>query len=220
MNRLAFEGSSQWCSVALEAGGTVRSRHELCQRGHAERLLPWAEALLAEAGLSYGQLDALVVSAGPGSLTSVRIGMGMMQGIALAHGLPIHAVSALDAVAEAYDPEGRHAALSVIMDARMGEVYVAHYRRAASGDRLCVAAPSVCTPQDCVWPEGAEHWCLIGSGVMAHQSLWQAQLGHRLLGMDGTAAPTAEALLRLASKTPAVSAAELEPVYLRTAVTA
>jgi len=50
MKLLAFETSTEACSVALWLDGEVRERFELAPRRHAELSLPWAEQLLAEAG--------------------------------------------------------------------------------------------------------------------------------------------------------------------------
>ena len=50
MNLIAFETSTEACSVALWLDGEVRERYELAPRRHAELSLPWAEQLLDEAG--------------------------------------------------------------------------------------------------------------------------------------------------------------------------
>ena len=60
MKLLAFELATEACSVALWNDGEVAERFELAPRRHAELALPWAEALLAEAGIARSQLDAIV----------------------------------------------------------------------------------------------------------------------------------------------------------------
>ena len=50
MKLLAFETATEACSVALHVDGQVLERYEIAPRRHAELALPWAEALLAEAG--------------------------------------------------------------------------------------------------------------------------------------------------------------------------
>jgi tRNA threonylcarbamoyladenosine biosynthesis protein TsaB len=99
MNLLAFELSTEACSVALCVDGEVRERHEIAPRRHAELALPWADALLAEAGLAKSQLDAVAVGRGPGAFTGVRLGISIAQGIALALDLPTLPVSTLAALA-------------------------------------------------------------------------------------------------------------------------
>ena len=79
--------------------GDVRERLEIAPRRHAELALPWAEQLLAEAGIAKSQLDAIAVGRGPGAFTGVRLAMAMAQGIALALDRPAVPVSTLAALA-------------------------------------------------------------------------------------------------------------------------
>lgn len=99
MNLLAFELSTEACSVALWVDGDVRARHEIAPRRQAELALPWAEALLAEAGIAKSQLDAIAVGRGPGAFTGVRLGVAVAQGIALALDRPAVPVSTLATLA-------------------------------------------------------------------------------------------------------------------------
>jgi tRNA threonylcarbamoyladenosine biosynthesis protein TsaB len=104
MKLLAFETATEACSVALYLDGEIIERHEIAPRLHAEYVLPWAEALLAEAGVKRSQLDAIAVSRGPGAFTGVRLAIAIAQGIALALHKPIVAVSTLQAIAAALPP--------------------------------------------------------------------------------------------------------------------
>ena len=99
MKLLAFETATEACSVALWVDGEVRERFELAPRRHAELSLPWAEQLLAEAGIGKSQLDAIAVGRGPGAFTGVRLAIAIGQGIALALDRPIVPVSTLAALA-------------------------------------------------------------------------------------------------------------------------
>ena len=82
MNLLAIETSTETCSVALAINGEVLEYYQHAPRQHAELLLPWVEQLFAEAGIGFGSLDAIAFSRGPGSFTSLRIGIGVVQGLA------------------------------------------------------------------------------------------------------------------------------------------
>ncbi|WP_026143779.1 tRNA (adenosine(37)-N6)-threonylcarbamoyltransferase complex dimerization subunit type 1 TsaB, partial [Xanthomonas sp. SHU 308] len=73
MNLLAFETSTEACSVAVMVGDRVLERFDLAPRRHAELALPWAEQLLAEAGIGRRQLDAVAFGRGPGAFTGVRL---------------------------------------------------------------------------------------------------------------------------------------------------
>src|SRR5215469_15762788 len=131
MNLLAIETSTEACSVALIHGDEVIARSEVAPRRHAELVLPMADALLAEAGLGRHALDAIAVGRGPGAFTGVRLGVSLAQGMALALDCPVITISSLAALAlEA--PEDDAAILAVI-DARMGEIYAASYRRDEDG---------------------------------------------------------------------------------------
>ena len=147
MNRLAIETAFETCSVALEHDGSVRIRTRTEPRAHGRLLLPFIDELLTEAGLAYRDLDALVVDRGPGSFTSLRIGLGVAQGLALAHDLPIHPVSSLAMIGAAGRDSDGPARVVAAMDARMGEVYTAVFR--FEDDRpILEGRETLCAPGD------------------------------------------------------------------------
>src|SRR5690606_35028072 len=96
---LAFELATEACSVALWVDGEVHERFEIAPRRHAELALPWADAVLAEAGIARSGLDAIAIGRGPGAFTGVRLAIAIGQGIALALDRPIVPVSTLAALA-------------------------------------------------------------------------------------------------------------------------
>ena len=94
MKLLAIDTATEACSVALWLDGAVHERFDVVPRGHAERVLPWAEALLQEADVVRSQLDAIAVSRGPGAFTGVRLAVSLAQGLALALDRPVRDVLA------------------------------------------------------------------------------------------------------------------------------
>ena len=68
MNLLAIESATESVSVALSVNNEVLERYQHAPRLHAELLLPWAEQLVAEAGIGFTDIDAFAFSRGPGSL--------------------------------------------------------------------------------------------------------------------------------------------------------
>ena len=236
MRLLAIETSTEACSVAVMAGGEVAERYELAPRRHAELVLPWAEALLADAGLRRAALDAIAVRRGPGAFTGVRLGISIAQGIALALDRPLVPVSTLavlalgglrgpgDAGARGTADAGAAASAGDLVlaaiDARMGEVYAGAFARDGKGlralDRERVSAPEAVEP-----PAGGP-WNGVGTGFAAAESALARHLHDRLVSVDAAALPRAGDLARLAAIELAagggVAPERVEPAYLRDSV--
>lgn len=237
MKLLAFELSTEACSVALWVDGDVRGRHEIAPRRHAELALPWAEALLAEAGIAKSQLDAVAVGRGPGAFTGVRLGVAIAQGIALALDRPAVPVSTLAALALRAVPLGAGLVeaglvddpgdrVFAAIDARMREVYVAAFAfergidgglhpRALDDERV--------QPPDAAMPPGEDGgWFGVGTGFAAEGGALRTRLAPRLRAVDADALPHATDVAALAHaaflRGEAVAPEQLEPAYLRNQV--
>ena len=214
MKLLAFETATEACSVALYLDGEIVERHEVAPRLHAEYALPWAEALLADAGIKRSQLDAIALSRGPGAFTGVRLAIAIAQGIALALNKPVVAVSTLQTIAM-QSPGGR---ILAAIDARMGEVYVGAFER--RGDELVgLSTEIVCAPQAVTLPDDLGGWNAVGTGFSALEGALAAHLGDQLSSIDASALPHAGDLARLAAaayaRGEAVAPERIEPAYLR-----
>lgn len=85
-----------------------------------EKLLPAVDWLLNESGVDRHEIDLFAVTRGPGSFTGVRIGLATIQGLALALGKPICAMSTHEAIADGGN-------VTVIDDAGRGEYYVSRF---------------------------------------------------------------------------------------------
>ena len=214
MKLLAFETATEACSVAIYIDGEVHERFELAPRRHAELSLPWAERLLAEAGIARSQLDAVAIGRGPGAFTGVRLAIAIAQGIALALDRPIVPVSTLAALAMRSDGDRILAAI----DARMGEVYSAAFARDGD-DLVALTREIVSAPDAVVLPEGAHEWHAVGTGFAAGEGALQHRLGSRLSTLDATALPHAADVARLAAfafaRGEALAPERIEPAYLR-----
>jgi tRNA threonylcarbamoyladenosine biosynthesis protein TsaB len=117
---LAFDTSAAHCAAALLLpDGQVLSRLELMEKGQAERLMSLMQSLLADAGLNWRDVTRIAVGTGPGNFTGVRIAVAAARGLALGLGVPAIGVTRLEALAH-----GLPRPLTVIEDARRGEVYV------------------------------------------------------------------------------------------------
>ncbi|SHF18947.1 tRNA (adenosine(37)-N6)-threonylcarbamoyltransferase complex dimerization subunit type 1 TsaB [Thermomonas hydrothermalis] len=214
MKLLALETATEACSVALYVDGAIRETFAVAPRQHAGLVLPWADALLAEAGITRRQLDAIALGRGPGAFTGVRLAASIAQGIALALDLPLLPVSTLAALAWQGDGPRRLAAI----DARMGEVYLGAF--AADSDGLVPLAPEVVLPPaQAQLPAGDGSWVALGTGFAAGQGVLVQRWAGRLRQVDAAALPHAADVARLAA--PALARGEgiaperLEPAYLR-----
>lgn len=232
MKLLAFETATEACSVALWIDGEVRERFELAPRRHAELALPWADALLAEAGIAKAQLDAIAVGRGPGAFTGVRLAVAIAQGIALALDRPVVPIStlaalamqAVDGLASDFQPEQSEqasptpASILAAIDARMGEVYLGPFARAAEGLVVAAGDERLARPAS-DGLGGGQCWLGVGSGFAAENGALAQRLGSRLAGCRADALPHAADVARLASRAfaagEAVAAERVEPAYLR-----
>lgn len=136
MRVLAIEASTMEASCALWLDGALVERRPDPALPSSETLLPAISALLAEAGLGFGQLDGIAYGAGPGAFTGLRVAIGIAQGLAFAHETPVVGVETLAAVAHAAlraDPTATRALAA--LDARMNEIYAALYARDGDGVR-------------------------------------------------------------------------------------
>lgn len=214
MKLLAFETATEACSVAVWVDGEVRERFEVAPRRHAELALPWAEALLAEAGVARSQLDAIAVGRGPGAFTGVRLAIALAQGIALALDRPVLPVSTLATLAL----QAPHGKVLAAIDARMGEVYAATFLREGDGV-VATGSERVLSPSDVGLPDDSGDWQGVGTGFDAVDAALRVRLGTRFAGIDATALPRAADTARLAvaafARGEAVAPERLEPAYLR-----
>ncbi len=216
MNLLAIETATENCSVALLRDGVVIDRSELAPRRHAELVLPMAEALLAEAGITRRQLGAIAVGRGPGAFTGVRLAISVAQGLALALDLLVVPVSSLAALAMQAPKNG--AAILAAIDARRGEIYAGTFRFDAHGLAEPLDAERVLAASDLKLPE-AEAWNVIGTGWHAYADAISSRLPSAPSWTDGGRYPQASDIARLA--VPLLAAGEgvppeqALPVYLR-----
>jgi tRNA threonylcarbamoyladenosine biosynthesis protein TsaB len=215
MNLLAIDTSTDCCSVAASRGGSLYSRSEPSAQRQAERILGMVEEILADAKLELDQIEGIAYGEGPGSFTGLRIAAGVTQGLAFARGIGVVGVGSLLALAE--DAAERGGKVIACIDAHMGEVYYAAYRKAGSGWEE-VSAPGLYKPEAVPVPSGSD-WMGCGDGFAAHRDRLASRLGSRVSQTRPDAAPSARAVLKLAM--PRFAAGEAKdaeaavPVYLR-----
>lgn len=217
MKLLAIDTSTEACSVALNIDGGIRERYEVAPRRHTELVLPWADALLAEAGIARHALDAIAVARGPGAFTGVRLAVALAQGMALALDRPVIPVSTLAALALRAPGDDGLPILAAI-DARMGELYLGAFRRDADALLSSLGDEWMATPAQ---PNLAlaSSWHGVGSGFAPADGALGTAMGGALVSCDAAALPHAADVARLAAiawaRGDAIAPDRLEPAYLR-----
>ena len=117
---LSFDTSAAHCAAALLSGDRLlATRGEEMGRGQAERLFPMLEELLAEAGVTWGDLTAIGVGVGPGNFTGIRIAVSAARGLALGLDIPAVGISSFDALRE-----GAEGPILAAVSAPRGAVYL------------------------------------------------------------------------------------------------
>ncbi len=229
MRVLAVDTATEACSAALLVGEEVIERYEVLGRGHAERLLPMVQEVLAEGGVALAALDAIAFGRGPGGFTGLRIAAGVTQGLAYGAGLPVAPVSTLAALAARGATRHGRRHLLACLDARMAEVYWAAFdcadpaapvpltpeRVSSIGD---IPLPFAAAAQQQTGSECPLEFLGVGHGFGAYPAL-AGLLGPALGRSDPGLLPHAREVAiigaRLAAAGRTVPAEEAQPVYLR-----
>ena len=99
MNLLGIESSSRKLSIGLMKDDSFSELHSEKINDTANSLPQLTKKIINKASLSFEDLDAICISAGPGSFTGLRVGMSYAKGIAIALDIPIVPVSTFDSLA-------------------------------------------------------------------------------------------------------------------------
>jgi tRNA threonylcarbamoyladenosine biosynthesis protein TsaB len=174
---LAVDTAGPACAVALlhEVAGNaliIASMTEVIGRGHAERLIPMIEVLMAESGKALADLGRIAVTTGPGSFTGIRVGVAAARGLALALDIPAVGVGSLEALVLPVAGELEGGTVAGVLDARRGEVF-AYVLDIESGAPLVDAASL--PPRDLAvrLKQARKPMTLVGNG----SSMLASQLG-------------------------------------------
>lgn len=126
---LLLETATDICSVGISRDDQLLSLVEIGERAdHAARINELILEAAREAGVTLPELDAVVISKGPGSFTSLRVGTATAKGICFALDKPMLAIDTLTSIAHAAHLPGPERRLYCPMiDARRMEVYTAFY---------------------------------------------------------------------------------------------
>jgi len=127
MKILAWDTSEKTQSVGVSVDGRMAAEvFHSSLPSHTQLLLPTLQEVLEASSTTLEEIDIFAVTQGPGSFTALRIGLSTVKALARVFGKPVVGVNTLRALAE---PQIRPDRVVVpILDARMGEFYVAAYR--------------------------------------------------------------------------------------------
>jgi len=227
---LALDTSGPLGSVAVGTGSRVLARAFLDRQGrHAAEVIPRISECMAEAGARMRELAGVVVGAGPGSFTGVRVAAATAKGIAHALGIPLWPFSSLEAAAVSERvisalpglPSGAPAARAdraryVLFDARGDRVYAACYELRAQGVAEMVP-PHATRIRELLEEEVPPGTWFAGDGAVRHEAALRAA-GHPVLPAPA-GMPTADGLLHLltlhAERGPAPDPGRWEPEYVK-----
>lgn len=207
---LSIDSSAVTASAALTDGDKV-IKSEFINAGltHSETLLPMIKSVMA--GYSTSDLDAIAVTAGPGSFTGVRIGVATVKGIAFENNTPCISVSTLEAIA--YNFTDTDCIVCAVMDARRMQFYNALFEvKNGKVNRICDdRAISI----DDLRKElsAYENAVLAGDGAeLCYDSIG---LDNVILADENRRYQNGIGVSRTAEYKEKITAAELMPVYLR-----
>ena len=207
---LSVDSSAVTASAALTENGRV-IKSELINKGltHSETLLPLIDSVMQ--GYEYKNLDAIAITAGPGSFTGVRIGVATVKGIAFPYDIPCISVSTLEAIA--YNFTDENAVICAVMDARRMQFYNALFK-AENGRITRICDDRAISLEDLRKNlEEYENVIIAGDG---------AKLCYDNIGLDNTALASEDkryqngvGVSKAAESKQMIRAEALMPVYLR-----
>lgn len=219
MRILALETAAKAVSAAItEDGRVLASGFQDTGLTHSRTLMPIVECLLKNTDMTIAEIDAVAVSAGPGSFTGVRIGVAAAKGLAFAGDKPCAAVSTLAALAR--NVSFLDGLVVCAMDARRQQIYNALFE--ARGGILTRLTPDRAVALSALAEELRDDLrpktVLGDGGRLCFDFLEAAGIPCRLAPphlVKETAVSVALEAEDIARAGGLVSAQELAPVYLR-----
>jgi len=170
---LTIDTSSTACSVAITSGGRLVAEYLLnLGRPMSGQLLKSVEMAVADAAMTFADLDGFGVALGPGSFTGLRVGVATVKGLALAANRPVTGFSSLAMLA--MNIPWADYPVCAMLDARKNEVYTAIYR--------CTDQPEALSAECVINPVKflatiSETTIFVGEGALRYREQITAALG-------------------------------------------
>jgi tRNA threonylcarbamoyladenosine biosynthesis protein TsaB len=235
MNILAIDTATEACSVALlshnviDSGtqaeipdeGLLDNIFEICPQQHSQQILPMIDTILCRNNLAPTDLLLIAYGCGPGSFTGVRIAASTVQGLSFGANLPVVQVSTLATMAQqVYAQTGCEEQL-VLIDARMKEVYMGHFK-IVDGLAIAQIKELVVAPEDALayLRTISKSSGLAGTGFVTYSELFSEALQAFTLDVHY---PNAKYMIPFAQQAfnngRTIGVEQVEPVYVRDKVT-
>lgn len=207
---LSFDSSAVTASAALTDGDKIiNSAFINAGLTHSETLLPMIKSVMN--GYSFKDLEAIAITAGPGSFTGVRIGVATAKGLAFDNDIDCISVSTLEAIA--YNFTDKNAIVCAVMDARRMQFYNALFEvKDGTVKRLCDDR-AISLEDLSVQLSAFDEVIIAGDG--AKLCFDNLSLDNIKLADDERIYQNAVAVSKAAKNKKRISAASLMPVYLR-----
>lgn len=126
---LHIETATKVCSVALSEDGCLVDSIEASDDRyiHSEKLTLFIESICQRNKWTLKELNAVVVTSGPGSYTGLRIGVSTAKGLCYALSIPLLSIDAVETIARLASIKHPNKNICAMIDARRMEVFSAIY---------------------------------------------------------------------------------------------
>ena len=209
MRILALDTTLSACSVALLADSKVAGfSTDNIERGHAEALLPMVMRVCTAAGMTLADVDRIAVTVGPGTFVGIRVGVAAARAFSLALGIPVTAITTLEALAATARSDAWP--LAAVIDARNNQ----YYAQLFNGEGRPADEPRLLQTDTLIALVADSRASLTGPGAaglaaaVAAQSSCHPQVAPALV-------PDARIIARLAGLSEGQTADTIRPLYLR-----
>lgn len=204
---LVVDTAGEVLNIGVMNGAEVLAQHqETVWRDMAARLQPTLQDVLARAKISFQDLDVLYVNLGPGSFTSIRIGLAAIKALSFALAIPAYGVSGLEAIGQPFLNQGQ--VVGVWLKAVGADVYFQYFNADGSPLTQPQSAPAGVALKAC--PREA---LLVGNVPFSDMDLPKQVATQRVQ------VATVEAIKKLATNQQEQGAtqtqASLQPLYVR-----
>lgn len=207
---LSIDSSAVTASAALTDGDKV-IRSEFVNKGltHSETLLPMIKRVMGD--VAYSELEAIAITAGPGSFTGVRIGVATAKGLAFKFSTPCIPVSTLEAIA--YNFVNENAVICAVMDARRMQFYNALFK--VENGKIERLTPDRAISLEDLQKELRQYENVIIAGDGARLCADNIGLDNCRIADEESVYQNAVSLAKAAEKNKKIPPEKLMPVYLR-----